>query len=403
LAAYLNSTLIDQYYRLFGGHTQVNATDLRSLPYPDLNTLRRISQAMFRLAVKESLSGELLPGEGLSQLDIDKIIDREIDLMTDKPGNNPLHAQQKIDEALDVLASIGMPRAQLNERSALTLLALLNLRPDGHWNSIQRPMMGVTPIMDWCKEVYGKEYAPNTRETFRRQTLHQFNDGGLILYNPDQPDRPVNSPKACYQITEELFEVLKTYGTDAWAVSFSEHLETITTLTAQYAMDREMQMIPLTLDDGTEIKLSPGRHSKLISEIINDFGPRFAPGSEVIYLGDTGAKEDFFRKDRLSDLGVTVDRKGKMPDVVLYWAERNWLLLIEAVTSHGPVDGKRHGELSSLFKDATPGIVYVTALPDRRTLAKYMADISWETEVWLADSPSHMIHLNGDRFLGPHG
>lgn len=167
-------------------------------------------------------------------------------------------------------------------------------------------------------------------------------------------------------------------------------------------MKRDMEMIPLVLKGHTEVRLSPGAHSQLIREIVVEFGPRFAPGADVIYLGDTGAKEDFFLKDILAKLGVEVDRKGKFPDVVLYWAERNWLLLIEAVTSHGPVDGKRHDELSKLFAKSTAGLVYVTAFPDKRTMNKYLADISWETEVWIADSPTHMIHFNGDRFMGPH-
>lgn len=387
LTVFLNCTLLDKYYRVFGGHTQVNATDLKSLHYPDIECLRRIgSKADFA---------------NLSQKSIDDIINKEINSMT---GNNtdPLIADEKISQAIEIIAAFGMPRAQQNERSALTLLALLNLIPDQDWGSAERPMIGVTPIMNWCKEVYGKEYAPNTRETFRRQTLHQFVDGGIALYNPDKPDRPVNSPAACYQIAPELFDVIRLYGQRQWESNLKGWLKNQHTLVAQYAKERDMSMIPLTLEDGTEIKLSPGVHSKLIHDIVTEFGPRFAPGSEVIYLGDTGAKEDFFRKERLAELGVTVDRKGKLPDVVLYWPDKDWLLLIESVTSHGPVDGKRYGELKTLFADATPGLVYVTAFPDRKVMNKYFPDISWETEVWVADAPTHMIHFNGDRFLGPH-
>jgi len=163
-----------------------------------------------------------------------------------------------------------------------------------------------------------------------------------------------------------------------------------------------MELIPLTLPDGTKIKLSPGDHSQLIRDIVKEFGPRFAPGAEVIYLGDTGAKSDFFRAKRLAELGVVVNRKGKLPDVVLYWAEKDWLLLVESVTSHGPVDSKRHKELAKLFENASSGLVYVTAFPNRKLMAKYVAHISWETEVWTADAPTHMIHFNGDKFLGPH-
>ncbi|NJR31563.1 MAG: N-6 DNA methylase [Chamaesiphon sp. CSU_1_12] len=387
LYIYLNSTLLDKYYRLFGGHTQVNATDLRAINYPNLESLK--------------FMGNKALGKKLSQKQIDEILEEELAKMAGD-NNNPLVVQEKIDRALEILALLGMPKAQQNERSALTLLSLIDLKPDGFWADLKRPMIGVTPIMNWCEEFYGKRYAPNTRETFRRQTLHQFIDGGLCLYNPDKPDRPVNSPKACYQITVELFDILVKYGTDEWDIALADWLKDKETLVANYAKEREMEMIPLTLDDGTEIKLSPGSHSQLIRDIVVEFGPRFAPGAEVIYLGDTGAKEDFFKKDSLAQLGVTVDRKGKLPDVVLYWSERDWLLLIESVTSHGPVDSKRHNELSNLFTDAKPGLVYVTAFPDRKTMAKYLADISWETEVWTADAPTHMIHFNGDRFLGPH-
>ncbi len=387
LYVYLNCTLLDKYYRLFGGHTQINATDLRNIHYPNAESLRKI--------------GSLTKSDNLTQKEIDDLIEREVVQMTGD-SKNPLLAQEKIDQALEILIALGMPRAQQNERSALTFLALLNLSPDKKWRNIEKPLMGVTPIMDWCKVTYGKEYAPNTRETFRRFTLHQFIDGGLCLYNPDKPNRPVNSPKACYQIAPELYDILKLYGTDKWEDALADWLKSKVTLTAQYAMKRKMQMIPLTLKNGTEIKLSPGKHSKLIYDIVSDFGPRFAPGSEVIYIGDTGAKEDFFRKNRLAELGVTVDRKGKFPDVVLYWPDKDWLFLVEAVTSHGPVDGKRHGELTRLFSDAKPGLVYVTAFPDRKTMAKYIADISWETEVWVSDAPTHLIHFNGDRFLGPH-
>ena len=310
--------------------------------------------------------------------------------------------QEKIAESLAILQALGMPRAQLNDRSALTLLALLNLQPAGSWQQLERPQIGVTPIMDWCRDFYSTTYAPNSRETFRRQTLHQFREAGIVLYNPDKPNRPVNSPAACYQVPTELHNVLLTYGTPEWALVLKEYLATRPTLTAQYARARDIELIPLQVAPGTVIKLSAGKHSQLISDIIHEFGPRFAPNAGVIYVGDTASKEGYFQREQLAALGVEVDSHGQMPDVVLYDAARDWLLLIESVTSHGPVDGKRHGELSKLFAASTAGLVYVTAFPDRKTMGKYLADISWETEVWVAEAPTHMIHFNGDRYLGPH-
>lgn len=118
-----------------------------------------------------------------------------------------------IESALQILTSLGLPRAQQNERSALCLLALLDLTPNKKWAEAANPLIGITPIMDWARKHYNKDYAPNTRETVRRQTMHQFVDAGLALYNPDQPARPVNSPKAVYQIEAAALTLVRTYGT----------------------------------------------------------------------------------------------------------------------------------------------------------------------------------------------
>ncbi len=304
-------------------------------------------------------------------------------------------------EAIAALTALGFPRAQLNERSAVTLLALLDIKPRAAWSSAAQPLIGITPIMDWARDHYGFDYAPNTRETVRRQTMHQFCDAGLAIYNPDLPDRPTNSPKAVYQIAPEALVLLRQLGKPAWDSALARYMSQRETLIARYAMDRKQARVPLRVSEGQTITLSPGEHSELIRAIIHDFAERFAPGAHPLYIGDTGDKFAIFEERLLSDLGVAVDRHGKMPDVVLHDVKHDWLLLIEAVTSHGPVDGKRHDDLTRLFAGARPGLVYVTAFPTRAMMARYLGDIAWETEVWVADSPSHLIHFNGDRFLGP--
>ena len=310
----------------------------------------------------------------------------------------------KIEEAVSIISQLGYPRAQQNERSGLCLLALLNIMPENDWSEAEAPLMGITPIMDWVKEFYNKPYAPNSRETFRRQTMHQFVDGGLALYNPDNLRRPVNSPKAVYQIEPAALELIKRYGQDDWKEKLAEYLSKRETLAERYAKRRQQRKIPVHIvEEREEIYLSPGKHSQLIKEIIEEFASRFAPGSILIYAGDTGDKIGYFNAGELAKLGVAVDKHGKMPDVVLYFKEKNWLLLVEAVTSHGPVDPKRHHELAELFKDSKAGLVYVTAFPSKSIMAKYLSEISWETEVWVADNPSHLIHFDGERFLGPYG
>lgn len=308
-----------------------------------------------------------------------------------------------LKEALTILNELGLPRDQQNERSAFSLLALLDLSPEKRWADAGSPMLGITPIMDWMSRHYDKDYKPNTRETVRRQTMHQFVEAGLAVYNPDKPDRPVNSPHAVYQISPEALALLKGYGTENWSEMLTRFLHDHPALARLYASPREVAQIPVHTAAGKVLSLSPGKHSELIKAIIEDFGSRFVPGGLLIYVGDTGEKWQFFDKKVLGDLGVIINEHGKMPDVILYCQKRNWLILAEAVTSHGPVDGKRHDELSALFKTSVAGLVYLTAFPDRATMGHYLGKIAWETEVWVADAPSHLIHFNGSRFLGPYG
>lgn len=309
---------------------------------------------------------------------------------------------ENVADALKILETFGLPRAQQNERSALCLLAILNLTPDKKWKQAENPLMGITPIMDWIRENYQKDYAPNTRETIRRQSMHQFVDAGIASYNPDNPNRPVNSPKAVYQVESVTLDLLRSYKTKQWKDKLKDYFSQRQKLSKRYAKRRKLNLIPVKISPKKKVSLSPGAHSELIKAIIEEFAPRFVPGGILIYVGDTGNKWGYFDKKTLTKVGVEIDAHGKMPDVVIYYPEKNWLILAEAVTSHGAVDGKRHEELKKLFSESSAGLIYVTAFPNRSLIARYLNEIAWETEVWTADAPSHLIHFNGVRFLGPY-
>ena len=385
LAAYLNSSLVEAWFRQFSGHTQVNATDLRALRYPSRATLMALAAV-----------------PTLDQKTLDQLLEGILQDMTDISSPDPIQPKQRITEAIEVLTELGLPQAQQNDRSALTLLALLGLRPDQDWSEASSPMMGVTPIMDFCRDHYGSSYAPNTRETFRRQTLHQFVDAALVVENPDAPTRSTNSPKWCYQIESGALALCRGYGTAAWDPTLTKYLAQKPTLQEQYAKQRQMTRVAVTLPDDRQLDLSAGAHSELIRDIVEQFGSRFVRGGHVLYLGDTGAKWQLCESETFAALGLHFDPHGQMPDVVLYHEPKNWLLLIEAVTSHGPMNDKRRRELADLFSASTAGLVYVTAFPSRKKLGQYLPTISWETEVWIADDPDHLIHFDGERFLGPY-
>ena len=308
----------------------------------------------------------------------------------------------KIEEAQEILKSLGLPAAQYNEMAALTLLALCNLKEQDNWKKATKQSMGVSKdIMNFVNENYDKSYAPNTRETFRRQVLHQFVQARIVDYNPDDTKLPVNSPKAHYALTAEALEVIKSYKTKNWKKSLTQFLEEVGKLSDVYLKERELNQIPVTLQNGKKIKLSAGKHNEVQAAIVEQFAPRFANGGVLLYLGDTAKKDLHVNVQELKNLGIPIDQHSKLPDVVIFDTKRNWLFLIEAVTSHGPVSPKRLLELEEFLKDCKVGKVYVTAFPDMTEFKKHSNNIAWETEVWLMEVPDHMIHFNGDRFVGP--
>lgn len=309
---------------------------------------------------------------------------------------------RRVDEALDILRALNVPREQQNERSALTLLTLLGITPQKPWSEAEAPMLGITEMMNIFHDRFGKKYAPNTRETVRRFTIHQFVQIGLVVANPDDPRRPVNSPDNRYQVASTLLKLARTYGSAAWNTSLTGFLRSAESLGKLKPKEREMVLLPVKLPGGKKLSLTAGGQNELVKKIVEEFCPRFTPGAVIAYLGDTGQKHRHVEAGYLERLGVEIDEHGKMPDVVVHLTEKNWLVLIEAVTSHGPIGLKRHNELKTLFGTARAGLVFVTAFLTRRAMTKYLADIAWETEVWVAETPSHIIHFNGERFLGPY-
>ncbi|MEP7338195.1 MAG: BsuBI/PstI family type II restriction endonuclease [Acidobacteriota bacterium] len=308
----------------------------------------------------------------------------------------------KIEEAKEILKTLGLPKAQQNEMAALTLLALCGLKPSDLWKQACRHSVTVTKgIMTFVAQEYNRQYAPNTRETFRRQVLHQFVQAGLAEYNPEAPELPTNSPRAHYALTDAGIAAIKTYGTRNWKSAASKFTSQQGNLLQIYQKKRSAKLVPVSLPDGSKLNLSPGKHNEIEVAVIETFAPRFAPGSHLLYLGDTAKKNFFLDADRLTRLGISLNDHDKLPDVVLYDEARNWLFLIEAVTSHGPMTPKRVVELGKMFTPCQAGCIYVSAFPDLAEFRKHLKQIAWETEIWIAEIPDHLIHFNGDRFLGP--
>ncbi|MBI4785590.1 MAG: Eco57I restriction-modification methylase domain-containing protein [Chloroflexi bacterium] len=388
LAAFLNSRWVENYFRLSSGNTQVSATELRNLPLPPLDGIRGIGE-------------RLLASDGIAPVAlINQVVGAELGLSLESSNVNGGH-MSKIEEARDLLNRLGLPPAQRNEIAALTLLALAGLTENDAWNLAQRRSIRIHDMILFVEQNYHKRYAENTRETFRRQVLHQFEQARLVDLNPDDPTLPTNSPRTHYAISQALLPVVRNYGTKAGQRYLDKFRTEQGTLLEIYQQRRARHLIPLRDESGHEYLLSPGKHNALQVAVIEQFAPRFAPEAKVLYLGDTALKTLIMDTDGLDKIGFPANKHNKLPDIVLHVPKKKWLFLIEVVTAHGPVSPKRHHELERILATSPLGRIYVSVFPDFKEYLRHARNVAWETEIWIAEAPDHLIHYNGDKFLGP--
>ena len=302
----------------------------------------------------------------------------------------------KVEEAREFLKTIGMPKAQQTDLCCYVILAMAGIKPDMSWSEATNEWIRIHDMIQFVNTFYGVSYAENSRETFRKQALHSFRTAALIEYN----GKATNSPNYRYRLTEETVELLKTMQTPEWEIVLKRFFCYHKKLIDVYASKKQMTMMPVNIN-GEDFKFSTGKHNELQKAIIEEFAPRFAPNSECLYVGDTTKKDLVKNVDKLKALGFEITLHDKMPDVVLYREDKNWIYFVESVTSVGPMDPKRILEITEMTKDVTAGKIFVTAFLDFKTYKKFAEELAWETEVWIAEMPDHMIHLDGDRFMGP--
>lgn len=264
------------------------------------------------------------------------------------------------------------------------------------WSEATNEWIRIHDIIQFVNTFYDMSYAENSRETFRKQALHRFRTAALIEDN----GKATNSPNYRYRLTEETVQILRTMGTPKWKEAIKRFLCYHERLIDLYASKKKMTMMPVNIN-GESFKFSTGKHNELQKAIIEEFAPRFAPNSECLYVGDTIEKDLVKNVEKLKALGFEITLHDKMPDVVLYREDKDWIYFVESVTSVGPMDPKRILEIEEMTKDVTAGKIFVTAFLDFKTYKKFAEELAWETEVWIAEMPEHMIHLNGDRFMGP--
>ena len=301
-----------------------------------------------------------------------------------------------VESAKDFLMQIGVPAKQCSDMCCYVLIALSNMAKKEAWNEAENPWMGPHDIISYLDVGGIKSYAENSRETIRKNCLRPFRELAIIEDN----GLASNSGKYKYRLTDEMLDLLRTYRTNEWETALKYFIKYNNALVHSYQSKRELQKMPVRVN-GQDLRFSPGKHNQLQKQILEVFAPRFAQGFECLYVGDSADRDLYKNKVRLEELGFDITLT-VLPDVVLYVPDKKWLYFIECVTTVGPIDRQRLKDIEKMTDGVDAGNVYVTAFSDFATYKRFSQDLAWETEVWIAEAPDHLIHLDGDRFLGPH-
>lgn len=318
--------------------------------------------------------------------------------------------RQKIAEALQILEAAGVPFQDLTkrrlEKMAMCFLAVANIDANKNWSSAAKPadahILKTRDIIKYINDKFAENISSGSYDDIRRRDLLRPVQMELIIKSANKEDADTNDGTRGYGISPKLSTLARAFGTDKWeetAKNFKPDQEYIDAIEGR----RDVPKLKVLLPDGAELLLDDGPHNQIQKAVVEEFLPRYGYGSQVLYIADTADKKAVKNDASMKSLGLDVADRGMLPDIVAFSPDKSWLYLIEAVHSSNPLNPERCIELRrTVLRDCPHGVVFVTAFLTRKDFAKWSSDLAWETEVWIADNPDHMIHFNGDKFLGPH-
>ncbi len=318
----------------------------------------------------------------------------------------------KILEAVEILGKLGIPLEMYTkrqwrrvERLALVLLTLGDIRPNTSWSEVKSKDDSVSittrKIIEFINEHYSESMSKSSYDDFKRQELDLLTHDSIV--QPGFIERSaVNDSRSGYAICPIHAEAIRKFGTNGWDIAAQGILAQKVSLRQQLNTTRSISTISIALPGGLELSFTPGKHNDLQKAIIEQFLPRYGYGCEVLYIGDSSDKYLHLNREKLLELKFSEPSHEELPDIIAFSEQKGWIYLIESVTSFGEISQFRKIELERITEDCINPIVFVTAFLNRATYRKYCANLAWETEVWIASDPDHLIHLNGPKFLGPY-
>lgn len=322
-------------------------------------------------------------------------------------SKKPKAIQELINTALYILDIFGIPiegTPRRLERMAIAFLASGDIKSLKELSKAKDLNNGFAlktrDIINYVNEHFNENISSGSYDDIRRKDLKLLTIAEVVLQS--SPHSATNDSTRGYSINPTYAELIRNFGNKDWEKSVKEQLKNIEPLSQKLKRERQISKVEVKLPSGGQLTFSAGEHNILQKAIIENFLPRYGFEAEVLYVGDTSDKYLYLEKDKLEKLNFFEISHEELPDVIAYSQKKNWLYLIEAVYSSGPISEIRLLQLQKLTKNCKTDIVYVTAFLTRAKFRQFIADIAWETEVWIADNPDHLVHFNGDKFLGPY-
>ncbi len=323
--------------------------------------------------------------------------------------STPKNIKDLIFNLLDIFNAIGIPIEGTNrklERMAKACLAVGQIKQSFKEavSSNEGLFSRSRDIIAFENQYYGENIADSSYDDIRRQDLKQLVEAGIVINSASQEEQATNNPSRGYALSPVFKELLRNYDTPKWNSALEQFATETTSLKEELERRRNLIKVPITLPNGKTIDLSFGEHNKLQKSIVEVFLPLFGFGAEVLYIGDTADKFLYVNREVLEKLNFFPLEHEELPDVIAYSNEKKLLFLIEAFHSTGEWNEVRVRKIKRKLEEShcTAQIVFFTAFENRANFKQKAKDIAWETEVWLADNPEHLIHFNGYKFLEIH-
>ncbi len=321
--------------------------------------------------------------------------------------NKPQELQKLINEALYIIDKLGVPIERMSqrrmERMAMAFLALANVKKSSEWSLVDSfHSLRTREIIKYWNNNFYEKICESSYDDIRRKDLKLTVLAGIIIPSARHPTAARNDGTRAFALSPEYALLIKAFRSKSWEDDVKNFLANKVTLEERLSDKRDLSLIPVYFPSGKTSEFSPGKHNELQKAIIEEFLPRYGYGAEVLYVGDAANKFLHLEKERLEELNFFELSHGELPDVIAYSKQKNWLYLIEAVHSSGPISPIRLLELKKLTEQCTADIIFVTAFLSRNTFRQFAPDIAWETEVWIAEAPDHVVHFDGEKFLGPY-